>query len=238
MARFDGRLVVVTGGTGALGTAVVERLLSEGAAVAVPEVGGHEPEGWLDEGAGRVFVRTGIDLSDADATSGFYDAAAEWGGPLWASVHVAGGFAMGAIDEADAGTLSRMLTMNTLTCGLCCREAVRHMKASGAGGRIVNVAARPALDPEQGKGMTAYAASKAAVAALTVALGAEVADDGILVNAVAPSIIDTPANRAAMPDANHDEWPTPADLAEVMCFLACPENRVTRSSVVRVYGRS
>ena len=109
---------------------------------------------------------------------------------------------------------------------------------AGNGGRIVNVAARPALEWRSGAGMVAYAASKAAVAALTAALAEEVAKDGILVNAVAPSIMDTPANRTAMPKANYDLWPKVAEVAATIMFLASPENRVTRGGIVPVYGRS
>lgn len=89
-----------------------------------------------------------------------------------------------------------------------------------------------------GAGMTAYTASKAGVVALTEALAQEVADQGILVNAVAPSIMDTPQNRQAMPKANHDAWPKVEEVAATILFLASPENRVTRGAVVPVYGRS
>ena len=101
---------------------------------------------------------------------------------------------------------------------------------TGKGGRIVNVAARPALEPRTGAGMAAYAASKAAVVALTVALAEEVAKDGILVNAVAPSIMDTPANRAAMPKADHAAWPKVEEVAATILFLASPDNTVTRGA--------
>ena len=111
------------------------------------------------------------------------------------------------------------------------------MTATG-GGRIVNVAARPALEWRLGAGMVAYAASKAAVAAMTVALAEEVAKDGILVNAVAPSIMDTPANRQAMPKADHAAWPKVEEVAATILFLASPDNRVTRGAIVPVYGRS
>ena len=121
---------------------------------------------------------------------------------------------------------------------LCCRAAVGAMTRTGAGGRIINVAARPALEWRTGAGMVAYAASKAAVAAATVALAEEVAKDGILVNAVAPSIMDTPANRAAMPKADHAAWPKVAEVAATIVFLASPANKVTRGAVVPVYGRS
>jgi NAD(P)-dependent dehydrogenase (short-subunit alcohol dehydrogenase family) len=123
-----------------------------------------------------------------------------------------------------------------VSCFLCCRAAVTAM--AGAGGRIVNVAARPALEWRTGAGMVAYAASKAAVAAATVALAEEVAKHGILVNAVAPSIMDTPANRAAMPKADHAPWPKVAEVAATIVFLASPANKVTRGAVVPVYGKS
>jgi NAD(P)-dependent dehydrogenase (short-subunit alcohol dehydrogenase family) len=114
---------------------------------------------------------------------------------------------------------------------------VRAMVRHGNGGRIVNVAARPALEWRMGVGMTAYTATKAAVAALTVALAEEVAKNGILVNAIAPSIIDTPANRTAMPKADHSAWPKPDEIARTIAFLASPENQVTRGAIVPVYGR-
>ena len=107
-----------------------------------------------------------------------------------------------------------------------------------SGGRIVNVAARPALEPRLGAGMTAYTIAKSGVAALTIALAEEVAKQGILVNAVAPSIMDTPANRAAMPKADFDKWPKVEDVAATILFLASPGNTVTRGAIVPVYGKS
>jgi NAD(P)-dependent dehydrogenase (short-subunit alcohol dehydrogenase family) len=132
----------------------------------------------------------------------------------------------------------KQLDMNFLTCFLCCRAAVNAFARSGDGGRIVNVAARPALEWRSGAGMAAYTASKAAVAALTGALAEEVVKDGILVNAVAPSIMDTPANRAAMPKADYAAWPKVEEVAATIAFLASPENKVTRGGIVPVYGRS
>lgn len=128
------------------------------------------------------------------------------------------------------------LDTNLVSCFLCCRAA---LKAFGTdGGRIVNVAARPALEPRSGAGMTAYTIAKSGVAALTVALAEEVSKDGVLVNAVAPSIMDTPANRKAMPKADHAHWPTVEQVAATILFLASPENTVTRGGIVPVYGRS
>src|SRR5262249_1942745 len=103
---------------------------------------------------------------------------------------------------------------------------------------IVNVAARPALEWRSGAGMAAYAASKAAVAAMTAALAEEGAKQNILVNAGVPSIMDTPANRKAMPKADHDAWPQGDEVAATILFLASPDNKVTRGALVPVYGRS
>jgi NAD(P)-dependent dehydrogenase (short-subunit alcohol dehydrogenase family) len=145
---------------------------------------------------------------------------------------------MGGIAEADKSVLSQMLETNAVTCYLCCAAAVLAMRRTGAGGRIVNVASRQALEPRLGTSMVAYTASKAAVAALTEALAEEVAKDGILVNAVAPSIMDTVANRAAMPRADYTLWPKVKEVAATILFLASPDNQVTRGAVVPVYGKS
>ena len=230
---FLKRHIVVTGGTGALGRAVVEGLLRDGAEVHVPYLLPAKAERFAFRADGRVQLAGPIDLASEAEVRNFYASLPA----LWASVHLAGGFAMGGIAETDRAALLRQLEMNFVSCYLCCREAVTAMR-KGGGGRIVNVAARPALEPRQGAGMSAYAASKAAVAALTQALGEELAKDGILVNAVAPSILDTPANRSAMPKAKYELWPKVDEVAATILFLVSPENRVTRGAVVPVYGRS
>jgi NAD(P)-dependent dehydrogenase (short-subunit alcohol dehydrogenase family) len=141
-----------------------------------------------------------------------------------------------AASDTGRSALMAMLETNLVSCHLCCAAALGAFGPDG--GRIVNVAARPALEPRTGAGKVAYTASKAAVAALTQALAAEVAARGVLVNAVAPSTIDTPANRASMPHANPAAWPRPAELAATIAFLASPENRATTGAVVPVYGRA
>ena len=229
---FRDRHVVITGGTGALGTAVVEALIGAGAICHVPCFNEAEAQRFALRDRPQVKLVVAGNLADEAAIDRLYQSV----GPLWASIHLAGGFAAGPLREASVATLRQQIDMNLLTCLLCCRAAVGAM--TGSGGRIVNVAARPALEWRSGAGMVAYAASKAAVAALTAALAEEVAKGGILVNAVAPSIIDTPANRAAMPKANYDLWPKVAEVAATIMFLASPENRVTRGGIVPVYGRS
>ena len=127
-----------------------------------------------------------------------------------------------------------MFRLNTVTAFLCCREAIARMRPSG--GRIVNIAARPALEPTAG--MTAYATSKAAVCALTTTLAREVTAEGILVNAVVPSTMDTPANRRAMPTADFERWPKVEQVADAIAFLAGSSNALTSGALVPVYGRA
>src|SRR5205823_2651981 len=132
----------------------------------------------------------------------------------FASVHLAGGFAGGNATDTTLAAYEKMHVLNAITAFLCSREAVRAMRRGKQGGRIVNVISRAALAPAAGS--IAYTASKAEVAAITLALAAETLADGILVNAIAPSIIDTPANRAAMPKADHARWPKASEIAEVL----------------------
>jgi NAD(P)-dependent dehydrogenase (short-subunit alcohol dehydrogenase family) len=231
---FQGQTVIVTGGTGVLGTAVVDALLAAGATCHVPHRVDAVAQTFRHRGHKQVILHAQIDLTDEDAVGSFYRQVPD----LWASIHLAGGFAAGRVATAGKSVLESQLDVNLTTCYLCCRSAVMAMAANPAGGRIVNVAARPALEWRSGAGMAAYAASKAAVAALTVALAEEVARDNVLVNAVAPSILDTPANRKAMPKADHAAWPKVEEVAQTILFLASPANKVTRGAVVPVYGRT
>ena len=231
---YRGRCVAITGGTGVLGSAVVASLIEAGAVCHVPYRAAAEAEAWPLRGKPGVHLSALGDLADEAAVERFYA-----GLPgLWASIHLAGGFAYASLADADKKLLMAQLETNLVSAYNCCRAAARVMAAGGAGGRIVNVAARPALEGRSGARMAAYTASKAAVAALTAALGEELAPAGILVNAVAPSVIDTPANRASMPKADHALWPKPAEIATTILFLASPANRTTRGAVVPVYGRS
>ena len=227
---FANQTVIVTGGTGALGTAVVAVLLAAGARCRVPYIIDAEAAAFPHKD--RVTLIGNCDLTNEDDVARLYDGVTD----LWASIHIAGGFAMGGVADTDKAGMMHMLNMNFVSCYLCCRSAVRGF--GPAGGRIVNIAARPGLEPRLGAGMAPYAASKAAVAAFTQSLAAEVAARGILVNAVAPSIIDTPANRAAMPKADHNVWPKPEQIAATIAFLASPENQVTTGGVVPVSGRT
>lgn len=230
---FTDRHVVVTGGTGALGTAVVGALLDRGAICHIPAHPADHIDVYPHRGHQRVTLYPDVELSEQDQVDSMYARL----GRLWASIHVAGGFAAKPLVKSGKSDLMAQLDTNLVSCFLCCRAALQAM-AAGGGGRIVNVAARPALEPRLGAGMTAYTIAKSGVAALTMALAEEVARDGVLVNAVAPSIMDTPANRDAMPKADHALWPKVEQVAATIVFLASPENTVTRGAIVPVYGRS
>jgi len=229
---FQDRHVVVTGGTGALGIAVVDALLEAGATCHVPYIVAAEAERYPHRGHARMTLIPDADLTDEAAVARVYARVPK----VWASIHLAGGFAFAPIGETTVAILRRQVDMNFVSCFLCCRAAVGAM-AQADGGRIVNVAARPALEGRAGANMTAYAASKAAVATLTMALGEEVAGKNILVNAVAPSILDTPTNRKDMPKADHATWPKVEEVARTILFLASPDNKVTRGAIVPVYGK-
>jgi NAD(P)-dependent dehydrogenase (short-subunit alcohol dehydrogenase family) len=222
------RNVVITGGTGALGQAVVDRLQRDGARCHVT---------WKFEAELKHFTKgEGVTLHEVDCANESQVEAFYAGlDSLDASIHIVGGFAMADLLDTRRDDFVSMFELNAVTAFLCCRESVRRMR-SGGGGRIVNVAARPAVQPTGG--MIAYTTSKAAVASLTQCLAEELKDDAIQVNAILPSVLDTPANRRDMPKADFDSWPKLAEVAEAIAFLAGPENRVTSGALVPVFGRA
>ena len=230
---LTGRHVVIAGGDGALGTAVVAAFGEAGAVCHLPLMGAERPLPW---NASRIQPSWNVDLTSEGQVERFYA-----GLPgLFASVHLAGGYRAASIADTSRADLEQMLLLNTATAFLCCREAVKTMRRSGGGGggggRIVNVGARVSELPIGGA--VAYSISKAGVAALTRALAVELKGEDILVNAVLPSIIDTPANRTAMPKANPANWPRPEELARTILWLASPENTLTSGALVPVYGRA
>ncbi len=182
----------------------------------------------------RLHVTPGVDLTDEAVVADFYATIPE----LWASVHLAGGFAMAPLAKTGRAEFLGMIEKNTLTALLCCRAAADAMRETGRGGRIVNVAARPALEPRKGAKMVAYATSKAAIGALTQALAEELKGERILVNAIAPSTIDTPANRSAMPKADPSNWLSPSAAAEAILHLISPANTEISGAILPLYARA
>ena len=232
MSDFSDRNVVVTGGTGALGAAVVGAFLKAGARCVVPYRDHQDANSFAHRDHKQVKMVAVEDLSDETDVARLYDGVT----PLWASIHIAGGYLWAPVADTDKAALMKQLNINVVSTFLCCRAAIKAMGKNG--GRIVNVAARQALEWRLGASQSAYGASKAAVAAMTAALAEEVAKDGILVNAVAPSIMDTPVNRKDMPKADFGKWPKVEEVAQTILFLASPDNRVTRGAIVPVYGKS
>jgi NAD(P)-dependent dehydrogenase (short-subunit alcohol dehydrogenase family) len=225
---MDGKVVVVTGASGALGKVVAEVALARGARVA-----------GVDHAASQIPATPkrielgGVDLTDAEQAKKAMDAVAAHFGKLDVLINIAGGFAYETVAEGDPKTWQRMYALNVLTALNASRSAIPHLATSGSG-RIVNVGAMGAL--QAGSGMGAYAASKAGVHRLTEALAAEWKGK-ITVNAVLPSTIDTSANRASMPKADFGKWVTAAELANVILFLASDAASAVTGALLPVSGR-
>jgi NAD(P)-dependent dehydrogenase (short-subunit alcohol dehydrogenase family) len=225
---MNGKVIVVTGASGALGKVVAEIALARGARVA----GVDHAASQLPATENRIELG-GVDLTDAAQAKTAIDAVAAHFGGLDALVNIAGGFAFEAVAEGETKTWQRMYALNVLTALNASRSAIPHLAASGTG-RIVNVGAMGAL--QAGSGMGAYAASKAGVHRLTEALAAEWKGK-ITVNAVLPSTIDTPANRASMPKADFAKWVTPQELADVILFLTSDAASAVTGALLPVSGR-
>jgi len=182
----------------------------------------------------QAFVVAGVDLSDPAAADAAMHKARDALGGLDALINIAGGFRWEKVEEGDGQTWAALHRLNVQTALNASRAAIPYLKASSAG-RIVNVGSAAAL--KAGVGMGAYAASKAGVHALTQALAEELKEAGVTVNAVLPSIIDTPQNRADMPKADPAKWVSPHDLAAVILFLASEEARAITGALIPVTGR-
>lgn len=220
------RVIAITGGHGVLGRAVVEAALTEGLKVAVIDHATHPaPEGVLEVG--------GVDLTDPAQAERAVAAVVDRFGRLDALLNIAGGFVWQTVDDAEPAW-DRMHALNVTTALNASRAALSHLKGAREG-RIVNVGSAAAL--KAGAGMGAYGAAKAGVHALTQALAEELKDTSVTVNAVLPSIIDTPANRQDMPNADPAQWVAPTDLAAVILFLASPASRAMTGALVPVTGR-
>ncbi|WP_438274429.1 3-oxoacyl-ACP reductase FabG [Nitrobacter sp.] len=226
---MHGKVIVITGASGALGKVVASAALARGARVATIDFA---PATGAAATAERIELG-GVDLSDAAQAVEAVDAAAAHFGRLDVLVNIAGGFAFETIADGDPKTWQRLYAINVTTALNTSRAAIPHLTASRAG-RIVNVGAMAAL--QAGAGMGAYAASKAGVHRLTEALAAELKGK-VTVNAVLPTIIDTPANRRDMPKADFTTWVTADELASVILFLASDAASAVTGALLPVRGR-
>lgn len=218
-----GKTIVVTGAFGILGRAAARQAMEAGASVAMLDVA---PPGPAKQGY------WGVDLTDAAAAARVMQEVRDETGRIDALLNIAGGFIWQTIAEGDIAGWERMFALNLKTAVNASRAALPHLIE--AGGAIVNVGANAAL--KAAAGMGAYAASKSGVHKLTESLAEEMKGK-VRVNAVLPSILDTPQNRKDMPDADPGIWVAPADLARVMLFLASPESRAVTGALIPVTGR-
>lgn len=233
MQTLKDRHVVVTGGTGQLGAAVVRAFIEAGATCHIPAIESTPPLRNLPDSP-QLKVAASIDLSNEASVDGFYATLPA----LHAVVNIAGGFAYAPIGDSPLKVLEQQLSMNLVSCALSCRAAVANFRKAGTGGHIVNISARPALNPRQGANMTAYTAAKAAVAAFTVALAEELKHENISAIALAPSTIDTPVNRKEMPDAKHDTWVKPSAIAELIVAHCSLSEVINSGALIPVYGKA
>ena len=227
------KVVIVTGAFGALGQAVAARLHLAGARLALIDAAPTAPHPRPEGHANHLWL-AGVDLADAAATESAVHQVLARFGRLDGLVNVAGGFRWETVADGSPATWDLMYTMNVKTALHACRAALPGLRASGTG-RIVNIGSGAAS--KAGAGMGAYAASKSGVLRLTEALAEECKDLGITVNAILPSIIDTPANRRDMPGADTSRWVPPADLAEVVAFLVSDVARAVTGAAIAVNGR-
>jgi NAD(P)-dependent dehydrogenase (short-subunit alcohol dehydrogenase family) len=235
MTRDSRRTVLVTGGTGALGTAVTRRLLDDGHRVAATWVVKEEAEALRETiGADDDLLLVETDVTDAGSIAAAVEDAEEAFGPVGALVHLVGAWKGGEhVHEASLETWDRMIDLNLRSAFLCCRAVLPSMKARGTG-RLVLVSSRTARGGRAGQ--AAYAVAKSGVAVLAETIAEENRGLDITANVVAPSTLDTPANRAAMPDADPTSWVPPADVAASISFLLSPEAGQLRGAWLPVYG--
>jgi NAD(P)-dependent dehydrogenase (short-subunit alcohol dehydrogenase family) len=220
--------VLVAGGTGALGTAVVHELLDAGYAVVATWIVPEEQQRL----AALSVELVEADLFDAAAAEAAVGAVAE----LEAVVDLVGGFSAGPrVHETDPQDFERLIRLNLTPAFTLARAAMPRMMERG-GGAFVGVSARPALRPFPGA--AGYITAKAAVLAFIQALDAEYRGHGIRCNAILPSVIDTPANRAAQPDADWSKWVPPEEIARVVRFLVSEDSKPTSGAAIPVYGRA
>jgi NAD(P)-dependent dehydrogenase (short-subunit alcohol dehydrogenase family) len=228
--NLSGKVLVITGGNGALGQAVTATLSGYGARSAVLDFSDAAPK---NQPAGTLHYG-GIDLTREDAAHSAMARVAKDAGRLDGLINLAGGFRWEKTEGGTLATWEAMYTLNLRTVVVSCQAALSYLPQAG-GGRIVNVGALGAV--KAGVGMGAYAASKAGVAKLTEALAEELKDKRITVNAILPSILDTPKNRLDMPQADFSRWVTPNEAAEVIAFLVSDAARAITGALIPVAGR-
>ncbi len=231
------QVVVITGGGGALGQAVTKAFLKAGGTVAIPYIIDAEADNLKRRFRkyGNQLVLYKADVTDERSLRSFYREVVNNFGRVDALVNLVGGFSAGpTVAELDTKEWDRMMDLNLKSAFISCKVAIPFMKKE-RGGRIINMSSRAAV--KGSAGASAYSVSKAGVVTLTQALAEELLADDITVNALMPSIIDTPANRQAMPNADYAKWPKAEDIAKVILFLASDDSKLISGAAIPVYGK-
>lgn len=229
-----GKVIVVTGGFGTLGAAVGRLLAGRGSRIALLDRAPAPPATLAAEFESGHLLGSGVDLTDAAAARTAMDAVAARYGGIDALINIAGGFRYEKFVGGDPGTWDFMFAVNLKTAVIATHAALPHLLARGRG-RIVNIGAGAAL--KAAAGMGAYAASKTGVQRLTESLSDELKERGITVNAILPGTIDTPQNRAEMPNADVSRWVAPEAIAEVIAFLVSDAAHAVTGAAIPVFGR-
>jgi NAD(P)-dependent dehydrogenase (short-subunit alcohol dehydrogenase family) len=228
------KTIIITGANGNLGVATVKKFLDEGyKVIAVSHSGEH-----LGFAAAHTnFELKEVDLADEEATNTFAEELISLEGRIDGALFLAGGFAMGDIADTDGEALRKMISLNFETAYFMARPLFRHMLENGYG-RLVFIGARPAIKPEQGKGVLAYSLSKSLLFQLGELLNAAAKGKNVVASVVVPSTIDTPPNRKDMPDVNVDNWVKPEQIAGLLEFICSEKGDALREPIYKMYNNS
>ncbi len=235
--KLGDKVAIITGGTGALGRAVVSAFLEEGAKVACTYIVDEELKHYssLTEEKKSKITFIWVDVTKEESVTQMVQKTLDTFGKIDILVNVVGGFTYAKIIDTDEKTWDFMMNVNLKSTFLCSKAVLPHMIKQNYG-KIINISSRPALKGSSGIG--AYAASKAGVLNLTETIADEVKDYEINVNAILPSTIDTPANRRDMPDADFSKWVKPEEIARVIVFLASDNSKPISGAGIPVYGKA
>jgi len=226
--------IIITGATGNLGRAVTQKILDSGYKVIATK----EPADPFEFEDNSALTLQAIDLMDEAAVYEWVKHTSEMEGKIAAGVLLVGGFAMGDLEKTSGEDLRKLYRLNFLTAYYIVRPLVEAFKKRGEGGQIFLIGARPALQPEDGVGMVSYALSKSLLFRLAEIINASDKTHRIRASVIVPGIIDTPANRAAMPDADPDDWAPPERIAEAIAYLLSDSGSMLCEPVFKVYNRS
>lgn len=229
------RVAIITGGTGALGRAVVSEFLEEGAKVVCTYIVDEELKGLFSTIRNQNLLLIKSDVTKEKQVAKLIQKTLERLKRIDILINIVGGFVYSKIQDTDEKTWDRMMNMNLKSTFLCSKAVLPHMIKQNYG-KIINISSRPALKGSAGVG--AYSASKAGVLNLTETIADEVKDYDINVNAILPSTIDTSANRRGMPKADFSKWVKPEEISRVMVFLVSDDSKPINGAGISVYGKA